>query len=356
MKRSYGTCAIVALLTACGGGGGTDNPGVEVNNAPTANAPTPTAAPGQTPAQTPASTQAAPAPANVQQIAIVVTVPTQPPAAGPAPAQSLDPEEPTPEPPPPMAEPTPPPPAPPPVAGQPPAPPPPTPVPPAAPPVPTILGEVLAQMVNKQDSPFRGPPTSFGAANDPNGSSTGLIYGFQFNTGASYTYVTQAIRSGAHPYWSYDGVRITIPFTYSDGVVALGQVLQLEFPLYNGQTTNPTPVNFTRKEGPFIINKQDRFALNTTVAQWTSPNPSGLENFVQFQTGNYNGMIRNCWHFRFPGLKRQACYLWDMSGAAPRHRGYYIVDDAENLGLSGGIRKFEYDFDNPPPPPSPSIG
>jgi hypothetical protein len=45
--------------------------------------------------------------------------------------------------------------------------------------------------------------------------------------------------------------------------------------------------------------------------------------------GDWNGYLRPCWHFRLPGLLRQACTLWTVSPTlGVVYQGDYITDDS----------------------------
>jgi len=175
--------------------------------------------------------------------------------------------------------------------------------------------------------PLRGGPNPMRASDDPDGRLYGRVYGYQ-SYGTSYYYQSGYYDRGLSPYWSFQNLSIAMAASYQDGQMWFGDTITVN---YGSEWQNTQAMTFQRSGG-FTVNPDDQLVLNTTIAQWSATD--GSPYYVQLQTGDYNGMLRNCWHVRLPGILRQACTLWDMNAAGQTsYTGDYLTDDS-NLRYS----------------------
>ena len=165
------------------------------------------------------------------------------------------------------------------------------------------------------------------ATDDPDGRVYGRVYGYQ-SYGTSYYYQSGYFDRGSNPDWSFQNLSIALPASYQNGQMWFGEIITVNFGIDWQNTQSMT----FRRSGGLTVNPEDRLVLNTTIAQWSATD--GSPYYVQLQTGDYNGMLRNCWHIRLPGILRQACTLWSMNAAGQTSfAGDYLTDDS-NPGYS----------------------
>jgi hypothetical protein len=280
--------AVLAVLTAgCGSGGGEDTVAAPSTTAPppAAQAPSPAPSPATSPANSPPPRALVPAP------------------VAPSPAPALTP--------------------PPPVAGE------PDPVEPE----PTLLGKHFAAMMNYVTE--RGPQPLFRATNDPDGTIYGNIfasqaidrpsvYNYQYTTAAGGCTMIHLACPRVNPNWAYKTLVVKAASAVSFGAFASSE--RIETFVDDGVNQGSDRVIDLYKVGGYVIAPDARLPMNATIAQWNAD-----PYFVQLQTGFYRNFVRNCWHVNLPGVKRQACMLFEnppTDDSPIVYRGEYITDDS----------------------------